>query len=520
MITKKQKQVYDYICGFQKARGYPPSLDDICKEFGLASVSTAHFHVSKLRDAGYLSREEKRPCVVNAVDPGDIVKAPILGTIAAGQPLEAVAVPDESIALVKSEIGEPGEYYALRVEGDSMIEDGILDGDIVVIRSQDTAHDGQTVVAIVDDNAATIKRVYGDKKSVQLHPANQAMLPSFRDEVEIRGVVVKVIRNVKGSAPGGIQRVRQDITLAYKKKRLLERIRSSAKGVDNRYTRVALSPIRYAGGKSLAVGYVVELLPDNIRRVVSPFFGGGSVEIAIDKHLGLEVVGYDVFDILCNYWKFQIENPTLLHQELSTLRPDKSTFERIRLILNDVWKGNVKLDPLTLAVYFVYNFNLSYGPGFMGWSSHIYLNEDRYKNMLDRIRDFRVQKLRVECGDFREVISNYPNDFLYCDPPYYIGDDSKMFRGIYPMRNIPVHHRGFPHEVLRDMLRNHKGGFVLSYNNCPTIREYYQEFEQFFPRWQYTMGQGETRIGKNRIDKGQNHVKQSHEILVFSPPTI
>lgn len=305
---------------------------------------------------------------------------------------------------------------------------------------------------------------------------------------------------------------------AQKKQEFLDSIRSNSRL--NQYKRVALSPIRYAGGKSLAVGHVVELLPVGIKRVVSPFFGGGSIEIAMSQKLGLEVIGYDIFDILCNYWKFQIKNPRLLYEELKKLKPTKEEFERIRLILNDVWKSKVKLDPLTLAVYFVYNFNLSYGPGFMGWSSDIYLNDDKYRKIIEKIRDFDPKKLKVECADFQKVLQNHPNDFLYCDPPYYIGKDSKMFKGIYPMRNIPVHHNGFKHEILRDLLKKHKGGFILSYNNCPTIRQYYKEFQQFFPRWQYTMGQGETRIGKNRIEKGDDHIKESHEILIFSPPRL
>lgn len=305
-------------------------------------------------------------------------------------------------------------------------------------------------------------------------------------------------------------------TLAERKKIFL----NSILGTKAKYKRVALSPIRYAGGKSLAVGYVIELLPDNITRIVSPFFGGGSVEIAINKYFGLEVIGYDIFDILCNYWRFQVEEPKLLYAKLRKLKPDKKTFEKIRLILKDVWEGKIKLDPLTLAAYFVYNFNLSYGPGFMGWSSDIYLNETRYKRMLEKIRDFEAKNLKVECADFREVIKNHPNDFLYCDPPYYIGKGSKMFKGIYPMRNIPVHHNGFPHEILRDLLKIHKGGFVLSYNDCSTIREYYKAFQQFFPRWQYTMGQGETRIGLNRKNGNGNHIKESHEIIIYCPPKI
>lgn len=510
MLTKRQKQVLDFIKSFTNKNGYAPSLEEITKHLRLSSVSTSHFHVSRLRDLGYLEKEENKPRAIDATKREEIVKVPIVGTIAAGQPIEAIEVPDSTVAISKREIRPSEKYYALRVQGDSMINEGIFDGDIVVIRKQETADDGQTVVAIIDDNEATLKKIYREKNRIRLQPANQAMLPIYRKEVEVRGVVVKIIRNIENET--------QDKTLAYKKKIFLDRIRSKNPNSQNKYKRVALSPIRYAGGKTLAVGHVIELLPDNVKRVISPFFGGGSIEIAMTKELGLEVIGFDIFDILCNYWKFQIEQPKLLYEKLRELKPNKTTFEKIRLILKDVWKKKVKLDPLTLAVYFVYNFNLSYGPGFMGWSSEIYLNEKRYKAMIEKIRDFKPGNLKVECADFRDVIPKYPNDFLYCDPPYYIGRDSKVFKGIYPMRNIPVHHNGFPHETLRDLLKNHKGGFILSYNNCPTIREYYKDFQQFFPRWQYTMGQGETRIGLNRKNGNGKHVKESHEIIIYSPP--
>jgi len=510
MLTKRQKEVLDFIKKYRAKNKYSPSLEEIRRRFRLASVSTAHFHISKLRDAGYLVKEENKPRAIDVIKREEIVKIPIVGTIAAGQPIEAIEIPDDTIAVTKNEISKFSNYYALRVQGDSMIDDGIFDGDIVVIRKQETADDGQTVVAVIDDNEATLKKIYREKSRIKLQPANQAILPIYRREVEVRGVVVKIIRNLESG--------NQDNTLAYKKKVFLDRIKSSNPNSQNKYKRVALSPIRYAGGKSLAVGHVIELLPENTKRVVSPFFGGGSIEIAMSKELDLEVVGYDIFDILCNYWKFQIKKPKLLYGKLKKLKPNKKTFEKIRLILNDVWRKKIKLDPLTLAVYYVYNFNLSYGPGFMGWSSDIYLNDKRYKRMIENIRDFNPRNLKVECADFRKVIKNHPNDFLYCDPPYYIGKDSKMFKGIYPMRNIPVHHNGFPHEILRNLLKSHKGGFILSYNNCPTIKEYYKEFQQFSPAWQYTMGQGETRIGLNRKNGNGSHVKESHEIIVFDPP--
>jgi len=508
MLTKRQKQILDYIKRFIKDKNYSPSFEEIRRHFGFVSKSTVHHHIETLKEKGYLKQSRTTELSKNE-KPSGFVEIPLLGVIAAGKPIEAIEILDSIIAVSEKEISPRQKHYALRVKGDSMINEGIFDGDIVVIRKQETADDGQTVVAIIDGDEATLKKIYREKSRIRLQPANQKMLPFYRKEVEVQGVVVKIIRNLEN----GIQ----DNTLVYKKKIFLDRIKTSNPKSQNKYKRVALSPIRYAGGKTLAVGHVIELLPDDIKRVVSPFFGGGSIEIAMSKELDLEVIGYDIFDILCNYWKFQIEKPKILYNKLKELKPNKKTFEKIRLILNDVWKKKVKLDPLTLAVYYVYNFNLSYGPGFMGWSSEIYLNDKRYKRIIENIRDFDPKNLKVECADFQEVIKNHPNDFLYCDPPYYIGKDSKMFKGIYPMRNIPVHHNGFPHEVLRDLLKNHKGGFVLSYNNCPTIREYYKDFQQFFPSWQYTMGQGETRIGLNRKNGNGSHVKESHEIIIFGP---
>ena len=310
----------------------------------------------------------------------------------------------------------------------------------------------------------------------------------------------------------------ENLDFKEKKEIFLRKIISKNPKSQNKYKRVSLSTIRYPGGKTLGVGNVIELLPDNITKVVSHFFGGGSIEIALSSKLDLEVIGYEIFDILVNYWDFQINYPKELHDQLSKLNPDKETFEKIRLTLKDVWDKKIELDPLILATYYVYNFNLSYGPGFMGWSSGIYLNKDRYERMLKKIRYFDPKNLKVICADFEDIIEKHTNDFMYLDPPYYIGEDSKMFKGIYPMRNIPVHHKDFKHERLSDLLKIHKGGFILSYNDCDTIRELYKDFQQFFPKWQYTMGQGETRIGKNRIEKGDDHIKKSHEILIYCPP--
>jgi DNA adenine methylase len=286
----------------------------------------------------------------------------------------------------------------------------------------------------------------------------------------------------------------------------------------NKYKRYLGSPLRYAGGKSLAVGYVIQLIPENVKRVIAPFIGGGSVEIAIAKELGVEVIGYDIFDILVNYWQAQIESPEDLYNELKKLKPDRKNYKRVKEVLKKHWKKEIKLEKNKLAAYYYFNHNLSYGPGFLGWPSSVYLNEKRYSTMLEKVRNFRVGKLKVFQGDFAEVILKYKNDFMYLDPPYFLEGDSKMFRGIYPQRNFPIHHNGFDHEKLFRLLKEHKGGFILSYNDCKQIREWYKDYEIYKPSWQYTMGQGETRIGLNRIANGSNHVKESHELLIYKPP--
>jgi len=122
-------------------------------------------------------------------------------------------------------------------------------------------------------------------------------------------------------------------TLKSKKEVFLETLKSKNQKSINKYKRIALSPIRYTGGKSLDVGYVIELLPNNVKRIISPFFGGGSIEIAMSRYLDLEVIGFDIFDILMNYWKFQIEKPKLLYEKLKELKPNQKTFDRIRKIL-------------------------------------------------------------------------------------------------------------------------------------------------------------------------------------------
>jgi DNA adenine methylase len=173
------------------------------------------------------------------------------------------------------------------------------------------------------------------------------------------------------------------------------------------------------------------------------------------------------------------------------------------------------LSDVVLAAYYYFNHNTSYGPGFLGWPSKIYMNQEKWDKTIEKVRKFSCPKLSVSCSSFEDLIKKHPNEFLYLDPPYYTekDKDNKMLGGIYPMKNIPVHHDAFDHELLRDMLLAHDGDFVLSYNNCETIREYYSDFEFYFPKWHYSMDIGETRIGKNRKDRTSKEELDEVDVL-------
>ena len=197
MLTPKQKQIYEYIKKYIKKNKYSPTYEEIGKHFKLFK-STIHQHIEALTEKGYLKKIENQPRSIELnkkIKNSDLISIPLLGTIAAGQPIEAIEAPNETIAVAKNEIGKFGNHYALRVEGNSMIDDGIYDGDIVVIKQQSTAENGQTVVAIINDNETTLKKIYREKDRFRLQPANPSLFPIYTKELEIKGIVVKIIRN-------------------------------------------------------------------------------------------------------------------------------------------------------------------------------------------------------------------------------------------------------------------------------------------------------------------------------------
>jgi repressor LexA len=195
-LTRRQREVYDFISAFVEERGYSPSLEEIGAHFGLSSVATVHKHVQHLVEKGMLRKAWNRSRSVEpvAAPAATVVPLPLLGIVAAGAPIEPVEVA-ETIDVPRQLVPRRGECFVLRVRGDSMIEDQIRDGDFVVVERRPEARDGETVVAVVRDEA-TLKRFYRRGRRVRLQPANAALQPIEvpASEVEVRGVVRGLLR--------------------------------------------------------------------------------------------------------------------------------------------------------------------------------------------------------------------------------------------------------------------------------------------------------------------------------------
>jgi repressor LexA len=199
-LTKRQKEIFDYIGTYASKYGYPPTVREIGKAVGLHSSSTVHAHLAKLEGLGVLKRDPTKPRAIEVL----IEKAkrvarpgvPLVGSVAAGEPVLAEENIEEYME-VPSVIGGEGGDYVLRVRGDSMVDAGILEGDFVVVRPADTARNGEIVVALVGDEEATVKRYFREKDHVRLQPENKSMKPIRSREVSLLGRVVGVFRSVK-----------------------------------------------------------------------------------------------------------------------------------------------------------------------------------------------------------------------------------------------------------------------------------------------------------------------------------
>ena len=196
-LTKRQREILDYLSEFIQQHGYAPSLEQIGKKFALSSLATVHKHLTNLQEKGFIKRAWNRSRSVELVPTrsgGRAVELPMLGYVAAGVPIEAVAG-SETIAVPEDLVGRR-ETYVLRVRGNSMIDEHIRDGDFVIVEDRKTAENGEMVIALLGGHDATLKKFYREHESVRLQPANPTMQPIVvpADHVQIQGVVVGVMR--------------------------------------------------------------------------------------------------------------------------------------------------------------------------------------------------------------------------------------------------------------------------------------------------------------------------------------
>ena len=200
-LTKRQQEIFEYIKRYSARHGYPPSVRDIGKAIGLTSSSTVHAHLANLEKLGLLRRDPSKPRAIEllvdrakrAARPA-LGQLPVVGQVAAGQPVLAEENIEDYVSIPEIAGGEEGEYV-LRVSGDSMKDAGIFEGDYVVVRPQQTAQDGEIVVALVGEEA-TVKRLYREADHVRLQPENEAMEPIRIREVTVLGRVVGVCRRM------------------------------------------------------------------------------------------------------------------------------------------------------------------------------------------------------------------------------------------------------------------------------------------------------------------------------------
>lgn len=195
MLTKKQKKVLDFIEEYSKKKGFSPSHDEMRKYLKLSSVSTVNHYMKILQDKGYISREKNTARSVEIGKKESIRNIPFKGYIAAGSPIEVIEE-YETIPVPRS-LFSNGELFALGVKGDSMIDEGIFDGDTVIVRKQNTVEDGETAVALINNNEVTLKKIYREKNRIRLQPSNPKLKPFYVKEVIIQGKVISTFRNIE-----------------------------------------------------------------------------------------------------------------------------------------------------------------------------------------------------------------------------------------------------------------------------------------------------------------------------------
>jgi len=202
-LTKKQEEIMTQIKKFIAEKGYAPTIRELCNLCNLSSTATMFVHLKNLSTKGYITQTESKFRTIELNVPNEfdknqdsIVSIPLLGKVAAGNPIEAIENPDEYFSLPKELVPKNNEVFALKVSGESMINAGIFDGDIVIVQREKNANNGEIVVAMTDENEVTLKRFYKEKNYIRLQPENDTMDPIILNNVSILGKAIGLYRTI------------------------------------------------------------------------------------------------------------------------------------------------------------------------------------------------------------------------------------------------------------------------------------------------------------------------------------
>ena len=202
-LTDKQNQVLDTIKRFVAKKGFPPTVREIGKELNLSSPATTHFHLDKLESKGYIKKNKSKNRTIELLVPNEylendngVASIALIGTITAGNPIEAIENPNEFFTIPTSLIPRKKEVFALNVKGTSMINKGIRDGDIVILEKRKVAENGEIVAAMTDENEVTLKTFYKERDHIKLQPENDTMAPIILDNVTILGKAIGLYRKI------------------------------------------------------------------------------------------------------------------------------------------------------------------------------------------------------------------------------------------------------------------------------------------------------------------------------------
>jgi adenine-specific DNA-methyltransferase len=431
-ITKRQKQVFDFVRVFIDDKGYSPTLEEIKKRLRLSAVSTVHQHINALIDKGYIKRFDNlaRAIEINGATEEDqnFIEIPLLGMIAAGEPIEAIEIP-ETISVPKELTLGKGRHYGLKVRGDSMQDAGIFNSDTVIVREQPVVDNGEIGVAIVNGNEATLKRIYKEKDGIRLQPANKNYKPILTRNVLIQGRVTGVLRSRFDPLPKPAQLPL--FMYPQKNEQLLQ--------IHNR---------RFLGNKNKLLGFIGDIVADKCRGYYTfcDIFAGTGVVGQYFNRPDTKIISNDILDssftsLQCwlgtkNYNRDKISNTI---EYLNSLEPKKENYvsenfgnsyftkenaQKIGAIRDEIEKlnnkgeiskeeNNVLLTSLVYAIDKVANTVGHY---------------EAYRKKLDTIQGLRLLVPDIDVKnnanneiyqkDANQLVREIKCDVLYIDPPY------------------------------------------------------------------------------------------------------